>query len=194
MEDGVNDVNIAIEDMVDTMGEFFNLLEQKSGAITNAADAVAQLQSQLTDSKNEASEYIQELNKLNAKNKQLQATNTQLQSTINDLKSGGSGSGSGSGAGGKGTGKPVKDRRAGDRTGFRGRYYYDSEGTDPAGSQLAGIAGGVKISSFSKAPYGDSSAARSYGPYYVHIETPSGGHLGWIKPEQMFDTGGYTGA
>ena len=31
------------------------------------------------------------------------------------------------------------------------------------------------------------------GEYSVHIETPDGGHLGWIHPDQMFDTGGYTG-
>lgn len=192
MEDEVSDVNIAIEDMTETMGEFFDLLEEKSGAITNAADSVAELQRQLTDSKNEASAYIQQLSKLNNENKKLQATNTQLQTTITDLKNGGDGSGSG-GKGGSGSGKAVKDRKAGDLTGFTGIYHEDSSGGGKYGSYGAGRAGAVRISKFSKAPYGNSSLG-SYGAYFVHIETPSGGHLGWIKPEQMFDTGGYTGA
>jgi len=194
MEDQVNDVNNSIEDMTSSMGEFFNLLEDKSGAITAASDRIGDLQRQLVDSKNELSKYIQEMNKLNDKNKAQQATITQLKATINNLQNGGSsGTGSTSGGGAGAGGKDPTTRRAGDRTGFTGWYHEDSTGAGKAGKLYAGQAGAVKISSFSKVPYGNNSAS-PYGAYYVHIETPSGGHLGWIKPEQMFDTGGYTGA
>ena len=98
--------------MTDSMGEFFNLLEQKSGVITSAADRINELQGQLTDSKNELSEYIQKLNSLSDQNKKQQATITQLQSTIKDMKSGGSGSG-GSGNLGAGTKDPGGHTRDG---------------------------------------------------------------------------------
>ena len=119
MEDQVNDVNTSIEDMTESMGEFFDLLEQKSGAITAASDRVADLQSQLVDSKNELSQYIQQMNKLNDKNKAQQATITQLKATINNLQNGGS-SGPGGSTGGGTNGKDPTSRRAGDRTGFTG--------------------------------------------------------------------------
>ena len=86
---------------------------------------------------------------------------------------------------------PRRNRfRAGDIIGFTGRYHENSYGGGRSGSKNAGRARAVKISSFSLDPYGYQ---RNGGRYKIHIETKSGGHLGWIKPDQAFDTGGYTG-
>lgn len=99
-------------------------------------------------------------------------------------------SGSG-GSGGEGGSTDPSSYRAGDSIGYTGQYYNDSYGDDPVGSWYSGEQGAVRISSFSGEPYGHPYG--EVGEYSVHIETPNGGHLGWIRPDQMFDTGGYTG-
>lgn len=90
--------------------------------------------------------------------------------------------------GGGGGGAP--SLRAGAKIGYTGRYHANSYGTGSSGSWYSGQKDKVKISRYSLRPYGSQSSG---GRYAIHIETLSGGPLGWIKPSQAFDTGGYTG-
>ena len=94
----------------------------------------------------------------------------------------------GGGGGGGGGGAP--SLRAGAKIGYTGRYHANSYGTGSSGSWYSGQKNKVKISRYSLRPYGNQSSG---GRYAIHIETLSGGPLGWIKPSQAFDTGGYTG-
>ena len=94
----------------------------------------------------------------------------------------------GGGGGGGGGGAP--SLRAGAKIGYTGRYHANSYGTGTSGSWYSGQKNKVKISRYSLRPYGSQSSG---GRYAIHIETLSGGPLGWIKPSQAFDTGGYTG-
>lgn len=76
-------------------------------------------------------------------------------------------------------------KKNGELTGFTGVYHADSWGGGDWGDWYAGQKDAVRISSFSR--------ESGYGPYNVHLETKSGGWLGWVKESQLFDTGGYTG-
>ena len=69
--------------------------------------------------------------------------------------------------------------------GYKGSYYGNSWGGGGSGNSLSGQANKIRISSFSR--------GSGYGSYNIHIETLDGGDLGWIKEDQLFDTGGYTG-
>lgn len=69
--------------------------------------------------------------------------------------------------------------------GYKGSYYGNSWGGGGFGNSLSGQANKIRISSFSR--------GSGYGSYNIHIETLDGGDLGWIKEDQLFDTGGYTG-
>ena len=91
----------------------------------------------------------------------------------------------GGGSGGSGSGGST-DTSNGSVVGYSGRYYSDSWGNGPSGNWFADQPGAVRISSFSR--------RSGYGDYNVHLETLNGGHLGWVKESQLFDTGGYNGA
>lgn len=97
--------------------------------------------------------------------------------------SGGSGSSSGDGSG---SGSDSDDLYSGKIVGYHGQYYNDSWGDTPVGWRFADDPEGVMIDWVQ-----DSNA----GSYNVHISSPQNGYddLGWVRPDQLFDTGGYTG-
>ena len=113
-----------------------------------------------------------------------------LQGQLEDERNKGN-SPSGSSGGGNGGGSSSGGFKVGDLVGYKGTYYYDSWGKNPSGSLYANKAGAVKIDNYSNKKYGGSQS--NTGDYGVHISTPSGGDLGWVKYSQLFDTGGYTG-
>ena len=145
-------------------------------------------QKMLANLKDETGKAYQTIEKLTNQIKELETKNANQAAEIEYMKYGNS-SGSGSGGDSGGSIDP-SSYRAGDFIGYTGQYYNDSWGQSPVGNWYSGEQGAVRISSFSGEPYGDNSQT---GEYSVHIETPDGGHLGWIRPDQMFDTGGYTG-
>ena len=85
----------------------------------------------------------------------------------------------------KSTSSGGSSKKNGELTGFTGVYHADSWGGGDWGDWYAGEKDAVRISSFSR--------ESGYGPYNVHLETKSGGWLGWVKESQLFNTGGYTG-
>lgn len=120
-------------------------------------------------------------NKLTAKeqeNANLSAQVSSLQNRINEIESGRNSSGGGGG------GSVSTD--VGAVVGFTGSYYYDSWGARPAGHYYSGQAGAVYIDSYTN--------TRNKGEYGIHISSHEMGDLGWVKPSQLFDTGGYTGS
>lgn len=168
-------------------------------------DFISQLKADsqtVSDYENTLLKYKARIAEVEAESKKYYETMIALQQKLNDLynkESAASGpagsadaSGSGSGGSGEGEGGSIdpSSYRAGDFIGYTGEYYNDSWGQSPVGNWYSGEQGAVRISDFSGEPYGYNSQT---GEYSVHIETPDGGHLGWIRPDQMFDTGGYTG-
>jgi len=99
MEAAIDDVSDSMCELKDNAGELFNLLEQKSGSIVTAADAITDLQAQLTDANNKMSDYVQKINTLTAENKKLNTTITQMQNGTYGSSSGSGGAGGGSGRG-----------------------------------------------------------------------------------------------
>ena len=91
---------------------------------TKAAADVAMWQSQLEKSNSAIQDYKKQIKSLQDKNAALEAANTQLYSSGSADGSGSGGAGLGSGA--AGLGKKPGDRRAGDYTGYTGRYYENS--------------------------------------------------------------------
>lgn len=190
-------------------------METLGETIRTEVELIGEQNEQLTDELDETLTAVQEnwdkvINKVKLFEEQYKETvgnlialNEKLTKTMNDMIAAWSGvkeeeikqnqktqattSSSGSG-GGSGSGKP--SLRAGEKIGYTGRYHANSYGTGSSGSWYSGQKGRVKISRYSLRPYGTQSSG---GRYAIHIETLSGGPLGWIKPEQAFDTGGYTG-
>ena len=99
--------------------------------------------------------------------------------------SGGSSGGSGDGDG-NGSGGDSDDLYSGKIVGYHGQYYNDSWGDTPVGWRFADDPEGVMI---------DWVQDNNAGSYNVHISSPQNGYddLGWVRPDQLFDTGGYTG-
>ena len=198
MESEVDDINSSIETMTDSMAEFFNLLEQKSGVITAASDNIAYLQQQLTDANSKTSEYVQMMKDLEQENKKQQATITQLQSDLQDAKSGKSGSGSaagGSGKGGQGVGGT--NYSLGELSeGIAGNIWtFGSWGNDP--KRLAnmkakfGADTGQQVHDAVQALFNGNPA---YGYSYNPKKWASEGYSYYRKfGIDKFDTGGYTG-
>lgn len=199
-----DDVDESIQSMTDSMGELFNLLEQKSGAILQGANAISTLQSKLTDANNDLSEYVKQLRKLEDQNKKQQTVIAHLENVVASGGSGsggGKGSGSSGGTGGKDPGGHTRDGKLspGDYATLKKghQYMFSSYGDHPVGDYNAGIADGVIVQSYSGTQIGGSQKA---GSYYVaiHGSGKNGANtwqLGWVKPSDLegYDTGGYTG-
>ena len=119
-----------------------------------------------------------------APEKETTTTTTTDTSNKNSGNTGGTG-----GTGGSGNAPASEDGgdgvpRVGDVVTFEsGKYYYDSYGTSPTGSQMLGKQ--VKI-----------TYLNNNGTKPIHISRIGGGDLGWLTKEQIsgYDTGGYTGA
>lgn len=199
VETDFNDMSDSIQNAVDktndlsqSTADFINQLKNDSGTVKEYENTLQEYADKISSVTNEMKAYKDQVNeladKLTAKeqeNANLSSQVSDLQNKVNAYENGGSGSGSGSGGSGK-------DARAGDVVGFKGMYYYDSWGMTPAGNMYAGKKNAVVISSFSGSPYGKPEG--KVGSYKVHLETKGGGHLGWVKPSQLFDTGGFTGS
>ena len=189
------------------IGSTIDGCKDSTDALANAtSDFISQLKADsetVSGYENTLLSYKARIAEVEQKSKEYYETMIALRQKLNDLynkdsaasgpagPAGGSSGSSGSGSGGDG-GSSIdpSSYRAGDFIGYTGQYYNDSWGQSPVGNWYSGEQGAVRISSFSGEPYGDNSQT---GEYSVHIETPDGGHLGWIRPDQMFDTGGYTG-
>ena len=185
------DANTALTNLTASAQDFYNFLEEKSGIVGQAAADLAEYQAALTDMNSKMNEYYDAWEQRGKELESEKAINSQLRIDMNNLqeeyetklaeaqKRAGGGSG-GSGSGGS------TDTSNGSVVGYSGRYYSDSWGNGPSGNWFADQPGAVRISSFSR--------RSGYGDYNIHLETLNGGHLGWVKESQLFDTGGYTGA
>ena len=197
MADSIQNAVDKTNDLSSSTSDFINQLKNDAGVVKDYENTLQEYADKISDVTNEMRAYQDQVNELAGKltakeqeNANLTAQVGQLKDQIDAYKNGGSGSGSGGG-----NAQGLKDVKAGSVVGFTGMYYYDSYGQTPAGNNYAGKKRAVKVSAFSASPYGNNSEAPNYGNYKIHIETKSGGHLGWVKPSQLlFDTGGYTGA
>lgn len=186
----VNLCTDATNELTKSTEAFYQKCDEGAKKIGGWQNELTNYQKMLASLKDETSEAYKTIEKLTNQIKDLETKNANQAAVIEYMKYGNS-SNSGSGSGGEGGGSiDPSSYRAGDFIGYTGEYYNDSWGQSPVGNWYSGEQGAVRISSFSGEPYGDNSQT---GEYSVHIETPDGGHLGWIRPDQMFDTGGYTG-
>ena len=202
VEQDFNDMSGSIQNAIDktndlsnSTADFINQLRNDAGVIKDYENTLQEYADKISDVTNEMRAYQDQVNELANKLTAKEQENAVLTAQVAEMQEqlgyqNGSGSG---GAGGAASG--LSDVKAGSVVGFNGWYYYDSYGQAPAGKMYSGQRGAVRVSSFSASPYGNNSEAPNYGNYKIHIETKSGGHLGWVKPSQLlFDTGGYTGA
>lgn len=170
-----------------------DLMEALGGDNSALAEAQAQLQKyeeELSNVKNASSITAQQLRDAQKALDKSQAENLNYKTQLDDIASGKRDKNGNLVNNKKNTKKtgaaPSKSsKKNGELTGFTGVYHYTSWGDNPAGDWYAGMPNAVRISTFSREPWD--------GPYNVHLETKEGGHLGWVKEEQLFDTGGYTG-
>lgn len=184
----VNQCTDATNELTKSTEAFYQKCDEGVKKIGGWQDQLTHYQDMLANLKDKTSEAYKTIEKLTNQIRELETKNANQAAEIEYMKYGNS---SGSGSGGEGGGSiDPSSYRAGDFIGYTGEYYNDSWGQSPVGNWYSGEQGAVRISSFSGEPYGDNSQT---GEYSVHIETPDGGHLGWIRPDQMFDTGGYTG-
>lgn len=185
----LNQATDAMSTLAQRNADFIAQMRNDAKVVEDYNSTLMQYQARIDSANTSLSKYQEEVKRLNKIIKQKEAENLALTSTVsqNGGSGGSKGSGSGSDSGG-GKNKP----RAGDYITYKGKYYNSSDGGTPVGNWYSGQTKAVKISSFSGSPYGNG---KTYGPWKVHIEDKHGGHLGWIKPNQIigYRTGGYTG-
>lgn len=169
--------------------DFISQLKADSQTVSDYENTLLKYKARIAEVEAEAKKYYETMIALQQKLDDLYNKDSAASGPAGSADASGSGSG-GSGGGGGGSIDP-SSYRAGDFIGYTGQYYNDSYGAKPVGHWYSGEQGAVRISSFSGEPYGHPEG--EVGEYSVHIEEPDGGHLGWIRPDQMFDTGGYTG-
>ena len=185
----VNQCTDATNELTKSTEAFYQKCDEGVKKIGGWQDQLTYYQNMLANLKDETSEAYKTIEKLTNQIKELETKNANQAAEIEYMKYGNS-SGSGSGGDSRSSIDP-SSYRAGDLIGYTGQYYNDSYGDKPVGHWYSGEQGAVRISSFSGEPYGHPEG--EVGEYSVHIEELDGGHLGWIRPDQMFDTGGYTG-
>ena len=185
------DTNTALTNLMASAQDFYGFLEEKSGIVGQAAEDLANYQTALTEMNSKMNDYYNAWEQRGKELESEKAINSQLRIDMNNLqeeyetKLAEAQRRAGGGSGGSGSGGST-DTSNGSVVGYSGRYYSDSWGNGPSGNWFADQPGAVRISSFSR--------RSGYGDYNVHLETLNGGHLGWVKESQLFDTGGYTGA
>ena len=192
VSDSINKCVEATKKLNDGTSEFITQLKNDAGTVKDYENTLQSYADKISDVTNKMRAYQEQVtelgNKLTAKeqeNANLSAQVKSLQDRINGIN--------GSGSGGGGGGGDASNARVGTIIGYRGQYYYDSWGKRPAGHLYAGQARAVVVDGYSSREYGGSSSGT--GDFKVHIKSADGkyGDLGWIKPSQMFRTGGYTG-
>ena len=152
-------------------------------------------QQELNNTKNTTSKLRDELNKARELLEKEKKKTAALTQGIKDIAAGTAVAGADgsvkgkSKPGGSGT-KNSGKWHVGDRVGFHGWYNYTSWGQRPAGNLWSDQENAVVISDFSDISVGGTQET---GEYTIHLQTPQGGWLGWVRPDQLFDTGGYTG-
>lgn len=185
------DTNTALTNLMASAQDFYGFLEEKSGIVGQAAEDLANYQTALTEMNSKMNDYYNAWEQRGKELESEKAINSQLRIDMNNLqeeyetKLAEAQRRAGGGSGGSGSSGST-DTSNGSVVGYSGRYYSDSWGNGPSGNWFADQPGAVRISSFSR--------RSGYGDYNVHLETLNGGHLGWVKESQLFDTGGYTGA
>ena len=181
IQSGVEDCTNATRELTESSQEFFDTIASQTTIMDGYQRALTKIKDEIL-SMNE--DYKTLVSTLQEENTRLEQENAALR---------GESGGSNPPANGEGGNNPPNT--SGDITGksfgYKGMYYHDSWGMAPAGDYLSGQKGKVVVSDFSSTDVGGST--KQTGQYKVHIETQSGGHLGWIKKSQLFDTGGYTG-
>ena len=199
VETDFNDMSDAIQNTVDktndlanSTSDFINQLKNDAGTIKEYENILQDYADKISDVTNEMKAYQEQVNELANKLTAKEQENANLQSQIKDLQNQINGTNGSGGSGAGGSGSLANGIQVGDWVGYTGKYYYDSWGRSPAGSWGAGNKGAVKVDSYSAKKYGGN--AKSTGDYNVHITGSNGWDLGWVKPSQLFDTGGYTGS
>lgn len=202
ISDSIQDTIDKTNELSSSTADFINQLRDDTGVIKEYEETLNDYASKIADVTNEMKTYQNQVNELGNKLTAKEQENADLSSQIQDLEqqlqqAHGQGSGSGSGAGGgTGTGDLSDGIQVGDLAGYNGQYYYDSWGKRPAGSNFAGQANAVRIDEWSSTAFGGSAGVT--GNFGVHIsqagKSTAEGDLGWVSPEQLFETGGwYTG-
>ena len=183
----ITDTKDKMDALVNSTGDFYKTLNDNAGTLKQAEADLKTYRDKLADVTNEMKAYKSQVDDLASKLTKKEQENANLQTTIDDLRSQ-----LGIGEGGSGSGGDLSDgAQVGDWVGYKGWYYYDSWGQEPAGHWGEGQAGAVKIDGYSAQRYGGS--ASQTGDYAVHLTGSNGWDLGWVKESQLFDTGGYTG-
>lgn len=204
MSDVIQDTIDKTNDLASSTSDFINQLRDDTGVIKSYEDTLSEYAAKISDVSNEMKAYQNQVNELGNKLTQKEQENANLSGQIQDLEdqlqqahgsANGSGSGSGSGAGG-GAGDLSDGIQVGDIVGFSGQYYYDSWGQKPAGNKFAGQEKKVRVDEWSSKAFG--GIAGQTGNFGVHIaeagKSTAAGDLGWVSPEQLFESGGwYTG-
>lgn len=196
MTESTAGLNESFTKLGDSAQRFIDTLADKAGIFTGAINQMHEYQDQLLDISNRYSDANINLQKVSSELISEKKNTERLENILasKGYNPDGSKIDTGGGTGGDGSGgSGEKDTYGRYITGFSGKYYNDSWGKAPTGNIFSGQAGAVRISTFSASPYGDNSL-KYYGSYSVHLENPNGGALGWVRPDQLFDTGGYTGS
>ena len=192
-----NNMSDSIQNCIDkttqlnaTQGEFINQLRNDSGVVKDYQSTLSDYGGMITDLENGMRDYANQVKDLQNQLEKEQMEDAAASSPIIiDTSKNPTGPPEGSGAeqGGGGGGALSDGVQVGDWVGYNGSYFYDSWGRTPAGNLFAGQPGAVQVDSY--------SFPRNGGDFNIHINNPNAGYmdLGWVKPDQLFDTGGYTG-
>ena len=202
------------QELLSSNDDLIDSYEQQERAILDLIESLKDLQTEYKGVKDEAIDALNAANALiMLQNKEAAKaqSNTSSKKPSTNSESNGTGAGTGANTGGLTAGdifsaddtkKPSstnknntssKKTESGDGTPsvgdkvkyISGRYYYDSTGTRPTGSQFQG-------------EYVYITALNEKGSKPIHISTGSSlgnGDLGWLEKNQIsgYDTGGYTG-
>lgn len=185
-QDSVEAAQQAIQGMTDDLDTFKDSLDSLNYVFDASTTKIMDWGGAINTAMENAKSYIHYANELEAKEAAKQAALAAKERERERAEEAARNAANGGGSGGGGGGKT-----AGATTGFHGWYYSDSWGARPSGHWHEGQANAVRISRYSGTQIGGSQ--RNVGSFYVHLEELDGSPLGWVKPEQLFKTGGYTG-
>ena len=193
VKNGVDEVAYSFEHLIQDNDELTRRMDEEINIIRELR---AEVQGTTEDFK---SQRDAALAAVDAANLLLQSQRQQAAAEASNYNYGGAGSSSSGTSSGNSSFEWVTDSSdekdgvisVGDVATFSGRYFYDSWGTSPAGSKLAGIVDAVQVDMLNNNEYGVH--IRGAGPYANNVLYED---LGWIKRSQLYgyDTGGYTGA
>ncbi len=191
--DAVNKAKDATDSLAASNNDFINQLKNDAGVIQDYELVMQSYADKIRDAENAMRAYQSQVNSLQQQvvakeqeNANLSSQVQQLQDQINYNYNPGISNGGGGGGG-------TNEIRVGNRFGFHGLYFHDSWGSRPAGSIHADEPGAVFIRPESNTQFGGNQSFT--GDFSVSIGSAVDGYtqLGWVRPDQLFDTGGYTG-